>query len=126
MGRRLAEATKASRMRRTRGERGRLRFLAAARVGAGAFFTAAFGEGFEVAGFGGDFSGAVWSEDDLSGAGDAACACVEAKGVSDCRANAADEPAPFGSMNSAPRTSNHHCLRPNRPTFYFRAETRMP
>jgi hypothetical protein len=36
-----------------------LRFFAAARVGAGVFLAAAFGEDFEGADFGGDFSGTV-------------------------------------------------------------------
>jgi hypothetical protein len=36
-----------------------LRFLAAARLGAGVFLTAAFAEDFEGADFAGDFSGAV-------------------------------------------------------------------
>src|ERR1035438_9401092 len=113
MRRKVVDATKAWRMRRTRGDIGRrLLFAAAAR--------AAVVEGFVCADLGDeDFVGAdgFWPLDAvapefLSGGSDVA-------GELCWRSEDVAEGVPLRSPHSTPSASTHHHLRPNRPTLIF-------
>jgi hypothetical protein len=116
------EATKAWRMRRTRGDIGRfLRFAVVARVEAGRGFPVDFdgGVGFgcadlEVAGFA---SVALWALDFLSGES-------EIVGADACWGKAT-ELVLHRSPHRRPSASGHRSLRPNRTTFNFFARERQ-
>src|SRR5579863_6722413 len=107
MGRRVAEATKASRMRRTRGEIGRLRFRCAAVVGAGDFDEAA---DFLAADFAAAFAG---DGDFCTGAG---------LGAEICGGEAGDEglescEGPASAEEMLPLRQQSRMTRPQMKTF---------
>src|ERR1017187_8065042 len=133
MRRKVVDATKAWRMRRTRGDIGRrLLFAAAARAAAVPVFLAgdllpaalagfaAVVEGFVCADLGDeDFVGAdgFWPLD--AGAPDFLSGGSDVAGELCWRSEDVAEGVPLRSPHSPPSASTHHHLRPNRPTLLF-------
>ena len=124
MGRKVVDATKAWRMRRTRGDIGRfLLFAAADRV------TAVLGFLPDLAAGGGDF-GCADLEVERVVAADSPCEGFAGAGAT---AGLSEESEPCWEKAGAFRSpldmlsaSNQHHLRPTRTTFIFRAERECP
>ena len=134
MGRKLVEATKASRMRRTRGETGRLRFLATGRAD---FLPAVadFVAGFAVFDLEPDFAAGAELLSSVFVPGGVAGSWFdvgETEGADGCAESDAGELEACGvaeatgstPLRSTPNASTHHHLRPSRTTYLFFARRR--